>query len=175
MQPLHNLIMKTHTIRQVSLWIILLVIGFIALFPMFKNEVITLAQANWIMSLLYLSLCLNHLLKDNVKSEDISARAIEIFTNKGNLVISTILIAEFALILSHSGISVIKVFFVLVCSLCFCYASFILLNKKISVILFWINFYLFALVFLFTQFPGIEINVLSRYNPFAGLFLTLFS
>ncbi len=165
--------MNAQTVRQASLWLILLTILFIALFPLVRDVAISPAQANWIMSLLYLSLCLIHLRKYNWEDEDLPKRANSILADKGSLGISTILVFAFVLILNHSGLSVIRIFLVLLCSLSFCYASLIFLNRKTSMVLFWINFYLFSGVFVLIQFPGVKIDLLSGYNPFAGLFLTL--
>jgi len=64
--------------------------------------------------------------------------------------------------------------FVLISSLIFYYASLIFLSRKVTQLLFWINFYLFAGVFILTLVPGSRIDLLSGFNPFGGLFVTLF-
>jgi hypothetical protein len=167
--------MNSKVYYRISLWITILGIAFIAVYPLVTDFTFTHEQANWVFSLLYLTLCLNFLGGKQNEPESASVRAQRIFKDKYSIIISTILTVCFAVILGQSEISSVRIFLVLICSLIFYYASFIFFSRKVTQLLFWINFYLFAGVFILTQVPGSRIDLLSRYNPFGGLFFTLFS
>lgn len=166
--------MKTPVLHRISLVVTILSVAFIAFYPLITDFTFTPEQANWVFSLLYLSLCLNFLGGAPNDQETSTGRAQRIFKDINSIIISTILIVLFAIILGQSEISSIRIFLVLVCSLVFYYASLIFLSRKVTQLLFWINFYLFAGVFILTQVPGSRIDLLSRFNPFGGLFVTLF-
>jgi hypothetical protein len=167
--------MNSQLYHRISLWLTILGIAFIAVYPLVSDFTFTHEQANWVFSLLYLSLCLNFLGGKHNEPETVSVRAQRIFKDKYSIIISTILIVCFALILGQSEMSFVRIFFALICSLIFYYASLVFLSRKVSQLLFWLNFYLFMGVFILTQIPGSRIDLLSRFNPFGGLFLTLFS
>lgn len=167
--------MNSQLYHRISLWMSILGIGFIAVYPLVIDFTFTLEQANWVFSLLYLTLCLNFLGGNQNEQETVSGRAQRIFKDKYSIVISTFLIVCFALILGQSDINSVIIFLVLICSLIFYYASLIFLRRKITQLIFWINFYLFTGIFILTQIPGSRIDLLSRFNPFGGLFLTLFA
>ena len=157
------------------MWITILSVAFIAVYPLITDFTFTHEQANWVFSLLYLTLALNYLGVKQNEQDTSSERARKLFTNYYSIIISTFLIACFAIILGQSEISSVRIFLVLVCSLIFYYGSLIFLSRKVTQLLFWINFYLFAGVFILTQVPGSRIDLLSRFNPFGGLFVTLFA
>jgi hypothetical protein len=167
--------MNSQVYHRISLWIAILGIAFLAVYPLATDFKYTPGQANWVFSLLYLTLCLNFLGGTKNEPETAYERAQRIFSDIYSIIISTILTACFAIILGQSGISSVKVFLVLTCSLVLYYASFIFLSRRITQLLFWLDFYLFAGVFILTQVPGSRIDLLSRFNPFGGLFLALFS
>jgi len=53
--------MNSKVYYWISLWIALLGVGFIAVYPLVTDFKFIQAQANWVFSLLYLTLCLNFL------------------------------------------------------------------------------------------------------------------
>ena len=167
--------MNSQVYYLISMWIAILGVGFIAVYPLSTDFTFTPEQANWVFSLLYLTLCLNFLGGKQNEQETISKRAQTLFTDKCRIIISTILIICFALILGQSEISSVSIILVLICSLILYYASLIFLSRKVTQLLFWLNFYLFMGVFILTQVPGSRIDLLSRFNPFGGLFVTLFA
>jgi hypothetical protein len=66
-----------------------------------------------------------------------------------------------------------KIFFVCATSILFNFVIVFIFNKKVLTYLFWINFYLFMIIFAFSQFSNFSIDLFSKYNPFGGLFLTI--
>jgi len=165
--------LKNIVFLTVSLCIAVLAISFIAIYPVFIDYHFPQAITNNLFSLFYLVIFLNYLGFYNA-DDDYKSKSGWIFTNFRSIILSTVMSAIFAIILNRTSIDIAGIFFILVCGLTLCYATIILLKKQVVLILFWINFYLFIALLIFSQFPKIPLDVVSKFNPYGGLLVTLF-
>jgi hypothetical protein len=164
--------MKNIILIKISLLLSLCVISFIAVYSLIIDYQFPQDQINYLFSLLYLVLALNFLGQDPVPDNQ-KERLNLILLKTQNIIISSVLTIIFALILVQSKVSFGKIFFILLLSLILYYSTLVFFKRKVTLFLFWINFYLFMGVFVFYQFPNFQIDFVSKFNPFGGLIVNL--
>jgi O-antigen ligase len=164
--------MKNTIFIKISLLLSLCLISFIAVYSLIIDYQFPQEQVNYLFSMLYLVLALNFLgqaaVPDNQKE-----RLNLIILRTQNIIISCVLMIIYALILLQSKVSFGKIFLILLLSLLLYYSTLVFFKRKVTLFLFWINFYLFMGVFVFYQFPNFQIDFISKYNPFGGLIVNL--
>jgi hypothetical protein len=161
-------IMKNSKLINISILLCIVILGFISLYSIIIDFHFSKEQINFLFSLLYLVLALNFLKYDEIA--DNSKKRFELVIMKPqNILISCVLMVFYALILVQTEASVIRIFLCLVLSLLINLLAIVLFKRKITFYLFWINFYLFMVVFVILQFPNINMDILARFNPLAGL------
>jgi len=165
--------LKNNVFLTVSLFFAVLAISFIAIYPVFIDYHFPQAITNNLFSVFYLVIFLNYLGFYNQEG-DYKSKSGWIFTNIRSIILSTAMSAIFAIILNRTGIGIAGIFLILVCGLTLCYATIILLKRQVVLIIFWINFYLFVGFLIFAQFPKIPLDMVSKFNPYGGLLVTLF-
>jgi hypothetical protein len=166
--------MKNIILHKISLYLSICLIGFIASYSLIIGYQFPEDQINYLFSLFYMVLSLNFL-GGNLPIDNRQERIKLILTNTQSVIISCVLSILFALILIQSNVTIVKIFMILILSILVYYSTIIFLSRKVTLVLFWINFYLFMGIFVFSQFPDIEIDIISRVNPFGGLLITLFT
>jgi len=164
--------MKNTILIKISLLLSLCLIGFIAAYSLIIDYQFPQDQVTYLFSLLYLVLALNFLGQELVLDNQKERINIILFKTQ-NIIISCVLTIIFALILMQSKISFGKIFFILLLSLLLYYSTLVFFKRKVTLFLFWINFYLFMGVFVFYQFPNLQIDFVSKFNPFGGLIVNL--
>jgi len=162
----NNLLHKTFVILSV------ICIIFIAAYSLVIDYKFPHDQMNFIFSLFFLVLTLNFLGR-NIKNEEKAERARSVFTDIQIIILYCILSACYSIILIHSGVSVVKTAMIILSALMFYNFILIIFRKSVSLILFWINFYLFMGMLVFSVLPGLPLDLISRYNPFGGLIVYL--
>jgi len=165
--------MKNKSYFIISLCFAVIAIAFIALYSLFIDYHFPQAITNNLFSVFYLVIFLNYLGFYNQEG-DYKSKSGWIFTNFRSIILSTVMSAIFAIILNRTGIGIAGIFLILVCGLTLCYTTIILLKKQIVLIIFWINFYLFIGLLIFSQFPKIPLDMVLKFNPYGGLLVTLF-
>jgi hypothetical protein len=165
--------MANKLLHRIFLFIALAAIAFIAIYSLVLDYQFPEYQLNYFYSLFYLILSINFL-GDVLDSSDRQERLKTLFKGKLNIFIYCLLSACFSIIFIHSGIPFLKTTLIILISFLVYFYSMFVFNKKITQILFWINFYLFMGMIIISQFPQINLDVISRYNPFGGLIVTLF-
>jgi hypothetical protein len=164
--------MENKLLHKIFLYITLATITFVAVYSLIIDYKFPEYQLNYFFTLFYLILSLNFL-GGNSDKYDRKERLIWLIENKQNIFLYCILSASFSIIFINSGISSFKTALIIFSSLLFYSFSLFIFSKRITLILFWINFYLFAGVIIFSQFPCFHLDTISRYNPFGGLLVTL--
>ncbi len=164
--------MKNMILHRISLIIGLLIVGFVVVYSFLINYTYTDSQINYLFSLFYLIFTLN-ILGNESSFESPNKRVISIFSNVQNIIVSCILAILFGLMLVKAEVPLVKVFLILFLAFIIYTTIIVLFNRKIILVLFWINFYIFMGVYVFSQIPGFTLDLLSRYNPFGGLLITL--
>jgi len=156
------------------IFVIISTIGvmFLAVYSLIVNYKFPDEQLNFFFSLFYLIMALNIVgkISDHASTNE---RLRLILTDIQNIVLYCILSASFSVILIHSGISVIKTALIVFFALAFYNLTFTVFKRSITLILMWINFYLFMGLLVFSLIPGLPIDLISRYNPLAGLIVAL--
>jgi ABC-type multidrug transport system fused ATPase/permease subunit len=109
-----------------------------------------------------------------VDNSDAKELLKKLFSDTKNIIIYCLLSACFAIIFIHSGKPIFKTSLIILSSFVAYFSSMFIVGRKITQILFWINFYLFTGIIILSQIPNISLDVISKYNPFGGLFVTLF-
>jgi hypothetical protein len=165
--------MNNERISKISIWMTLLAILFIAVYPLFINYFFSKNVCALLFYLFYLILILNYLTL-NKNEENYLSKIKWIGSNVNNLIINIIVIFLFGIIIVRSNINVGSAFLILFSSQVLLVITIVLLKRKILLILFWINFYLFMLTLISFQLPKIYFEFLSNVNPFGGLFIYLF-
>lgn len=166
--------MKKNIFFKGSLVLSICLVGLIAIYSLVTNYHFPPDQLNYFFSLFYLILALNFLGEDP-SIDDRKERIKLIFTKTHSILISCVLAIFFSLILIQAEVTIGKIFIILVFSLVLYCTTLVFFKRGITLILFWINFYLFMGVFGFSQFPNFPIDLLSRFNPFAGLIVSVFA
>jgi hypothetical protein len=164
--------MKNNILINISLIISICIIGFVAVYSLIIDYAFTKEQVNYLFSLMYLVLALNFLYNKNY-NDTIEERFKFIILKTKNIFISCVLTIIYALILAQSEVSLWKIFICLIMSLFIYLFSMVVFTRKVTLYLFWINFYLFMGVFIFLQFPNFQIDFLAKFNPLAGLIVNL--
>lgn len=159
--------------HKIFLYITLATLAFVAGYSIIIDFQFPGYLLNYFFSLFYLVLSLNFI-GDMSDSSDTKEILKWLFINTQNIIIYCILSACFAVIFIHSGTPIVKTALIILSSFVAYFASMFIFGRKISQFLFWINFYLFAGIIILSQFPNIRLDVISRFNPFGGLFVTLF-
>jgi DNA modification methylase len=165
--------MKNNILHRISLILAICLIGFIAGYSMLIDYQFPESQMNYIFSLFYLILTLNFLGRDATLL-NLRERFKMVLSDTQSIIISCLLAIIFSLLLIQTKVAIGKIFIIVILSLLFYYTLILILSRKVNLILFWINFYLFMGVFVFSQLPNFQINMISKFNPFGGLLLTLF-
>jgi hypothetical protein len=166
--------MKNIKLHKISLYVSICLIAFIAGYSLIIDYQFPEDQINYLFSLFYMVLALNFLGGD-LTIDNRQERIRLILTNTRSVIISCILSILFALILIQSNMVIVKIFMILVLSILVYYSTIVFFNRKVTLVLFWINFYLFMGIYLFSQFPDFKIDMISRFNPLGGLLITLFT
>jgi hypothetical protein len=164
--------MKNNILIKISLIISICIIGIVALYSLIINYEFNKEQVNYLFSLMYLVLALNFLY-DNNYNDTLKERIKFIILKTQNILISSVLTIIYALILVQAEVSLWKIFICLIISLFIYLFSMVIFTRKVTLYLFWINFYLFMCVFIFIQFPNFQIDLLAKFNPLAGLIVNL--
>lgn len=165
--------MKKNVFFTVSLYFSVLAILFIAVYPLAIDYHFPKSITNNLFSLFYLVIFLNYLGCYDLE-DDFESKSEWIFTNIRSILFSTVMSAIFAVILRRTDIGIAGIFFILACGLTLSYATIIFVKKQIVLILFWINLYLFVGFLVLSQLPKIPLDIVSKFNPYGGLFVTLF-
>lgn len=164
--------MKNQKAFPYLIWTILLTTAFIAVYPLFIDYYFQKSYCHFLFSIFYLTIFINFL--GEYKDEDNFRSKINwIATNRKNIIINTIIIALFAIILIRSEISIIRVFLILLCGQILSFVTIIFLNRATLTYLMWVVFYLFAGGMVLQQFPGLNLDLISKINPYGGLFIYL--
>jgi len=164
--------MKNQKAFSYLIWTILLTTAFIAVYPLFINYHFQKSYCYFLFSIFYLTSFINFLgeYKDENK---LRSKINWIATNRKNIIINTIIIALFAIILIRAEISIIRVFLILLCGQILSFVTLIFLNRTTLTYLMWVVFYLFAGGMVLQQFPVLNLDLISRTNPYGGLFIYL--
>lgn len=165
--------MENKTLHTIFFLITVIVIIFIAGYSLVVDYKFPDNQMNYFFSLFYLVLALNFIGRnsDTLRWEGRLKCAIE---NWQNILLYCVLSACFSIILLHSGVSVIKTALIILIALIVFNFVLVICKRRITLILFWINFYLFAGMLVFSLIPEVTLDLISRYNPLGGLIVTLF-
>jgi len=164
--------MNKNVIINISVIISICVLGFIATYSLIIDYQFNKEQVNYIFSLFYLVLALNFL--NNINEIDTREERFKlIFLKAQNIIISCILAILYALILVQSETSLWKVFICLILTFVIYLFALVIFTRKVTLYLFWINFYLFMGALIFIQFPNFKVDILAKFNPLAGLIVNL--
>mgnify|MGYP001189134220 CR=1 FL=1 len=158
---------------KVSVWFTILAMLFIAVYPLFSNYFFSKNQCLLLFYLFYLTLFLNFL--GNYKNEENYRSKIKwIGSNFHSIIINIVIIGIFAVIITRADINIVAAFLILLSSQILLVATITLLKRQALTILFWVNFYLFTGTLIASQLPGISLDIVTRVNPYGGLFIFLF-
>lgn len=166
--------MKKSIFSKISLILSLCLVGVIAVYSLVTDYHFPLDQVNYLFSLFYLILSLNFLGEDQTLNNT-KERIKIILTKIQSIIITCVLAILFSLILIQSDIGPIKIFIIIFLALVLFNLTTVIFKREITLILFWINFYLFMGIFILSQFPNLSVDLLSRFNPFGGLIVTIFN
>jgi hypothetical protein len=165
--------MNNERISKISIWVTVLATSFISIYPLFINYFFSKNTCALLFYLFFLILLLNYLVFN--KNEENSHSKIKwIGSNIKNLIVNIIVIILFAIIVLRSNSGLVSALIILLCSQVLFVTTIVLLRRKIILVLFWINFYLFIGALITSQLPGISLEIVSKLNPYGGLFVYLF-
>jgi len=166
--------MENKLLHKIFLYITLATVAFVAGYSLIIDYQFPEYLLNYLFSLFYLILSLNFIGGNSDISER-KERLIWLFKNKQNIFLYCLLSSCFSIIFIHSGISIFKTALIILSASILYYFSMFIFARRITMILFWINFYLFAGIIIFSQFPDFNLDIISKYNPFGGLIVNLFN
>jgi len=165
--------MENKLFHRIFIIISLIALGFIAAYSLIRDYKFSSSLLIYYYSIFYLILALNFIGSDLQKS-DRKNRLIWIITNKNNIIIYCIVTICYSIIFINSDIPILSTFLIVIISLIFYNFLFYYFNYRISLILFWISFYLFAGVIIFSQLPNFQLDLVSKFNPLGGLIVNIF-
>jgi len=164
--------MENKFLHMIFLFITVIVIVFITGYSLIVDYKFPDNQLIYFFSLFYLVLALNFIGRnsDTVKWKE---RLNWIIEKWQNIFIYCVLSVCFSIILFHSGVTIIKTAIIILTALFVYNITLVIFKRRISLMLFWINFYLFAGMLAFSLIPEVSLDLISRYNPFGGLIVEL--
>lgn len=155
--------------------LIMLVVAFMAIYPVITGYIFPPQLANWIYSLFYPVLSINFLMGYEKTPDSMHDRADWLFNNPRSLLVSAFFIIMFFIILGRADIKICRILLIMCTSLITWGATTVICRRNITYALFMLNFWLFSGVFVLDFIWEAEYDTLSKFNPFGGLFITLFS
>ena len=159
---------------RIFLYIAAAMVVFMAVYSCIVNYKFPIEVLSYFYSLFYLVLSFSFLVgvPDSSSREE---RLNRLFKSPESIFFYCVLSACFSVILVRSGIDYFRTALIIATSLALYDFSMYILSRRTTLILYWINFYLFAGMTAFSHLPHINIDMLSKYNPFGGLLITLFT
>jgi len=149
-------------------------VAFIAVYSLIIDYKLSNDLLNYFFSLFYLVLSLSFIVEipDSASREE---KLNRLFKSPESLFLYCILSGSFSVIFIGSGLTYFRTALIIMTSLVLFDFSMYILSRRTTLILFWINFYVFAGMTALSHLTHLNIDLVSRYNPFGGLLITLFT
>jgi len=164
--------MEDKLLSKFFLYISVASVVFISLYSLFIDYKFSNDLLNYLFTLLYLILSLNFIVGTS-DSANKKERLTRIFKSRESILLYCIMAGSFSVIFIRSGFGIFKTTLIILSSLALFDFSMYILNRRTTLIFFWINFYLFAGMTALSHLPHANIDLVSRYNPFGGLLITI--
>jgi hypothetical protein len=165
--------MENKVLHRGFLFLTLATLAFVTVYSLIINYKFPEPLLNYFFSLFYLILSLNFM-GNIADSSDSKERLKQLFKSSKNIFLYCLVSACFSIIFIHSGITVLKTSTIVLTSFGVYLFLMFVFNRKITQFLFWVNFYLFMGSLILGQLSNINFDLISKYNPLGGLFVTLF-
>ena len=166
--------MVNKLVPKIFLYLSAASVAFIAVYSLFIDYKFSGDLLNYFFSLFYLVLSLSFIINipDSARREE---RLNRLFKCPENIFFYCILSGSFSVIFIGSGLTCFRTALIILTSLVLFNVSLYILSRRTSLILFWINLYLFAGMTALSHLTHLNIDLVSKYNPFGGLLITLFT